>query len=290
MNPELETHPAILSIRRDGFLSEVIARMVPRLREMNQLWFDFADRINGVGQRIMNGAEAACIGHSTHEPICIATRFLIRSLSGFQAAVLLAERGMTLEAETLVRGLYENSLWLSYLHTAPIAAVAALRIDELRSQRGRDRALLAQMARSDASDPTLALLLEARVAAADQELRGQPRLGIEALAAEGQSDDFYMFYKMLSSGSAHPSFHSLARHLEMNPDGSWSGHVTGPDGDGIARALTLASHALLACLAAFSGIWPLGDGANAVQDLLEEHLRLAGVRGDGEPQTTEASE
>jgi hypothetical protein len=37
---------------------------------------------------------------------------LIRTLSGFQGAVLMAERGMTVEADTVVRGLYENNLWL----------------------------------------------------------------------------------------------------------------------------------------------------------------------------------
>ncbi|GAA0625309.1 hypothetical protein GCM10009422_22360 [Brevundimonas kwangchunensis] len=285
MNPELDTHPAIISIRRDGFLSDAIASAVPSLREMNRPWFDFSTRANGVGQRIMNAAEVACIGHSTHDPICVATRLLIRSLSGFQAVVVLAERGMTLEADTLIRGLYENSLWLGYLHTAPAAAVEALRTDELHSQRGRDRAVLGQLDRTDAPDLVLKARLMERVAEVEQTLRGRRKLGIEALAAEGQSDDFYAFYKMLSSGSAHPSFHSLSRHVEMNPDGTWSGHVTGPDGDGIKRTLTLGTQALLACLAAFNVTWPHAEGAGEVQQLLEEHLVLAGVGLGANPQS-----
>ncbi len=164
MNPELDTHPAIISIRRDGFLSDAIARVVPSLRELNRSSFDFSMRANGVGQRIMNAAEVACVDRSTHDPICVATRFLIRSLSGFQAVVLLAERGMTVEADTLIRGLYENSLWLGYLHTAPEAAVEALRTDELHSQRGRDRAVLGQLDRTDAPDLILKARLMERVA------------------------------------------------------------------------------------------------------------------------------
>lgn len=285
MNPELDTHPAIISIRRDGFLSDAIARVVPSLRELNRSSFDFSMRANGVGQRIMNAAEVACVDRSTHDPICVATRFLIRSLSGFQAVVLLAERGMTVEADTLIRGLYENSLWLGYLHTAPEAAVEALRTDELHSQRGRDRAVLGQLDRTDTPDLILKARLMERVAEVEQTLRGRRKLGIEALAAEGQSDDFYAFYKMLSSGSAHPSLHSLSRHLEMNPDGTWSGHVTGPDGDGIKRTLILGAHALLACLAAFNATWPHAEGAGEVQQLLEEHLVLASVGPSAEPRS-----
>ncbi len=71
----------------------------------------------------------------------------------------------------------------------------------------------------------------------------------------------------------------------MNPDGTWSGHVTGPDGDGIKRTLILGAHALLACLAAFNATWPHAEGAGEVQQLLEEHLVLAGVGPSAEPQS-----
>ena len=277
MDPSLDDHPAIRSIREDGFLSIAIERTIPALREKHAVWFDFAGRANRAGQRIMNSAERRCVGLTTHDPICVATRLLIRTLSGFQASVLLAERGMTGEADTMVRGLYENSLWLGFLNADAKAACEALVVDELFSQRGRDRSLLAQLERVGHADDRLKAALKARVAAADRELRGKKRLGIEVLAAKGGFEDFYMFYKRLSSGSAHPSFHSLAQHLEMNPDGTWSGHVTGPDAEGIGKSLNLASHALLSCLAAFNGVWPGGDGARDVTGLLEEHLRSAGV-------------
>lgn len=281
MDSSLNRHPAILSIREDGFLSVAIERTIPALREKHAAWFDFAGRVNKVGQRIMNSAERRCVGLTTHDPICVATRLLIRTLSGFQALVLLAERGMTLEADAMVRGLYENSLWLGFLNADADAALKALLVDELFSQRGRDRSLLAQLERADHADDQLRAALKGRVAAADTELRGKKRLGIEDLAAKGGFEDFYMFYKRLSSGSAHPSFHSLAQHLDMNPDGTWSGHVTGPDAEGIETSLNLGSHALLSCLAVFNGVWPGGDGAGDVMGLLEAHLRLAGV--DAEP-------
>lgn len=276
---DLERHPAILSLRRDGFLSEAIDYMVPTLRTDHAAWFDFAERVNRLGQHIMNAAEADCIGRTTHDPVELGIRLLIRSLSGFQAAVLLAERGMGIEAQTLVRGLYENALWLGYLVRTPIEAVEALLADELRSQRGRDKAILDGFARAGASDPILQGQLVARVAAVDQELKGKPRrLRIEELAAKGDFEDFYMFYKQLSSGSAHPSFHSLSKHLNMNDDGTWSGHITGPDREGLEQALILGTHALLTNLAALNAIWPHAADAGEVQTLQEEHVMLNGLQ------------
>lgn len=284
--PDLEQTPAIQSIRRDGFLSEAIDRLAPTLRAMHAAWFDFAEQTNRLGQCIMNSAEAICVGRTTHDPVCLATRLLIRSLSSFQGAVILTERGMTIEALTLVRGVYENALWLGFLRSSPIEAVDAFEVDELRSQRGRDKALLAQFARADWPDLAMKAQLEARVSAADLTLKGKPRFSVEDIAEKGDFGDFYMYFKMLSSGSAHPSFHSLSKHLSMNPDRTWSGHVTGPDGEGMAQALTLGTHALLVNLAAFNGVWPGGDGAAEVQVRLEEHLVLSGVRRPSEAKAT----
>lgn len=278
MNSDLDDHPAIQSIRRDGFLSPAIERLRPTLRDLHSTWFDLAERSNRTGQRIMNSAEQACVGRTIQDPICVATRLLIRSLSAFQGAFILAERGMAIEALTLIRGLYENALWLGFLHRAPVEAGEMLIVEEWRSQRGRDKALLAQFARAGWTDQGLKTALEARVAAAERALKGKPKLTVEDLAEKGDSADYYPYFKQLSSGSAHPSLHSLSKHLNLNPDGTWSGHVTGPDGEGMLQALTLGVHALLANLAAFNGVWPRGDGAADVTALLEEHLVLADIR------------
>ena len=232
MTPDLEHHPAILSLRDEGFLSPAIADFVPTLRAMQAPWFDLIGRINRHGQAVMNNLEALCNGRSTHDPISLATRLLMRSLSAFQGAVLLAERGLATDAEALARGVYENAFWLGYLQAEPQAAVAALIADELRSQKSRDRALLKDLDRAQTPRPDLQAMLTARIAKADSELKGAPKkLDIEKLAEKGDVDAVYFAYKMLSSGAAHASLHSLAKHLNVDADGELSGHVTGPDVD-----------------------------------------------------------
>jgi hypothetical protein len=270
-------HPAIQSIRRDGFLSEAWDFMLPSLREMHAALFDFAERTNRVGQRIMNSADVVCVGRTTHDPVAVASRLLIRSLSAFQGALILVERGMAVEPLTLIRGAYENALWLGFLRASPAEAVEALLLEERRSQRGRDKAILAQFKAFAGLDNAVRARLEARVLAADFALKGKPKVSLAHVARRGDFNDFYPYFKQLSSGAAHASLHSLSKHLDMNPDGTWSGHVTGPDSEGMREALLLGCHALLVNLAAFNGVWAEGDGAVEVTELLEEHLVLAGV-------------
>lgn len=250
MRPELEDHPAIQSIRAEGFLSPAITAFAPSLRAMHAAWFGLAEDINRHGQGLMNGLESVCQSRSTHDPVCLTTRLLMRSLSAFQGAVLLAERGMAVDAETLARGVLENAFWLGYLARTPKEAVAALVAEEQFSQRARDRVLLKDLEQDQADRPALAASLRARIAKADAALKGAKSLSLPDLAARGGGPADYFAYKMLSSGAAHASLHSLSKHLASDGEGTWSGHVTGPDADGARRALVLATHALLSGLRA----------------------------------------
>jgi hypothetical protein len=283
MTPEeIEAHPSTQGLRTDGFLSPWIQAAILLVRERNRAWFDLVERANRVGQTLMNEVAAGCFVQRTHDPVPLAARLLIRSQSGVQAVVILAERGMAIEGEALVRGLYENAFWLGFLRAAPDEAANMIRVDELRSQVGRDRALLAQFDRVGGEATALRTMLETRIVQTQQALRGKPsKLGIEALAAKAELDDLYGFYKMLSSGAAHPSLHSLAKHLVMDADGTAAGHVFGPDAEGVERLLNLAIHAYLTCLAAFNGVWPYGARAGEVSTLFAEHSKLAGLE-DGD--------
>lgn len=277
---EVEAHPSTQGLRTDGFLSPWIEAAILLVRERNLAWFDLVERANRLGQALMHEVEAACFGQSTHDPVPLATRLLIRSQSGVQAVVILAERGMVVEGEALVRGLYENAFWLGFLRASPSEAADMIRIHELRSLMGRDRALLAQFDRVGGEASALRTMLETRITETQQTLRGKPQaLGVEALAAKASLKDLYGFYKMLSSGAAHPSLHSLAKHLVMDDDGTAAGHVFGPDAEGTERLLNLAVHAHLTCLAAFNGVWPHGARAGEVSALFAEHSKLAGLEG-----------
>ncbi|HXJ92035.1 MAG TPA: DUF5677 domain-containing protein, partial [Terriglobia bacterium] len=91
-------------------------------------------RVNALGQRQMHrGVEKAGKLRSL-DPVNISTRLFIRTMSNFQGSVLLAERGMVVEAQTLVRSCYENSFWIGAFFCSPTEALEAFQLDETKSQ------------------------------------------------------------------------------------------------------------------------------------------------------------
>lgn len=53
-----------------------------------------------------------------------------RAINAFVASVMLAERGMTIEAAGAARTIYEVGFWLSFLATDPLKALDALEVDQ----------------------------------------------------------------------------------------------------------------------------------------------------------------
>jgi hypothetical protein len=105
---------AEISLRHDGLLSPLIDKFVPQFRVSNQAWNDYARQLNRCGSAIATATGNIVVGKSSHDPVCIAYRLLLRTLSGFQAAVILAERGIALEADILTRGNFEAAFWMGY--------------------------------------------------------------------------------------------------------------------------------------------------------------------------------
>lgn len=252
----LPEHEAMASIRADGFLSEAIRRAIPHFRSLNAEWFELADNFNGVGQRLVTSTDRLIYGRSTHDPICLSARLLIRAMGAFQGAILLAERGMTQESFSLTRSIYENGFWIGYLSRMPTEAVRSFVADERVSQLGRDKALLRQIDANGLSNHPVRKDLIQRIANLSAHSRADKvdKISVDKLASRSGFKEHYVFYKQLSSGAAHPSFHSLSHYLEPRIDEAIAGHVMGPDGGGIADALNLACHAVMMCLVAVDAL------------------------------------
>jgi hypothetical protein len=260
--------------REDGFLSIDSDKVIRSLRENEPEWFAYATRLNKAAHQLYLSTDPLITGRTTHDPICVASRLMIRCLSGFQGAIILAERGMTIEAHCLTRSGYENGFWLGYLNKQPKEAVEALVADEMHSELARHRLLLERTVAAG-RDAVELPPLEARIAELILELKGKERrIPIPEIAKRADLEAQYLFHKQLSATAAHPSFHSLSHHISMNDDGTWAGHVWGPDGPGIGRAVNLASHALLLSLSAFSSLMGSTPYDEAVADLADEYRTL----------------
>ncbi len=258
------------SVRGEGFLSPWINRFIPCHRALDDDWFAYTDSLNRCAQAVVMNHEAMVVGLSTLNPMCIGLRTLMRALSGFQGAVLLAERGMTAEADTLSRGVYEAGFWLGYLAEHGEIARDALVADEMASQRGRfqlfrEQAILSGVAPDDIA-PLDERLSELKLVAKRQD--------IGDLAEKSGFAAFYPTYRQLCAAAVHQSLNSLHRFIKRNDDGSYSGHIMGPDQEGIRQSLSWTCHALLMNLAGFSELVGGLIQGEEVRVLLDRYKQL----------------
>lgn len=109
---------------------------------------------------------------------------------------------------------------------------------------------LAKLLREEEISQSDRILIEARI----EELSSgaTKSLPIKEVAKRSGFEAGYRSYKRLSGEAAHASLQSLHRHMKREADGSYSGHVFGPDVEGIEGALTTACFGAQMCAAAFS--------------------------------------
>jgi hypothetical protein len=256
------------SIMELGFLSPAVHQTIDGIRRRNAAIFDLADDASRLGQEVMFHGISVGARETTMSPIGLGTQLLIRTVSNFQAAVILAERGMTIEARTLVRSCYENAVFIGGLHTCPKETVDHMRADERGSQIGR-LTIMAEEMEAEGHDPVEVSRLRGRI----EEISATPepvRLSTRLIAKRVGINAHYLFFRQMSADSAHPSLSALQKHLEME-NGEPLGFGIGQDFNGVQTTMEIASHAFISGVA-FYGRLIGDDAASERADML--HARL----------------
>jgi len=262
------------SLRDFGFLSPRTPDVVSLYRQQLPAWFDLVETLNVIGQRQMHRGVAKAVTLRSLDPINISTRLLIRTMSNFQGSVLLAERGMVVEAQTLVRSCYENSFWIGAFFCKPIEAFEAFQLDETKSQDSRAD-LLIRVVEEHGGD---AMRKETRKQFASRREKSKKQaLGLERLAKLAGLHPIFVFYKEVSASSAHPSMYAIDRYFDKVP-GGWRGFVGGPDTkENVIVTLNLSCHALICALTAFGQLVGPSEDDQKLFDLNKNYKVLAGV-------------
>ena len=263
------------SLRISGFLAPSLGEVTIAFRRDHAAMFAIADELNLIGQRQLHRGCDFAINKSTLSPENIGVRLMIRTMSNFQGAMLLLERGMTVEGLTLVRSCHENAFWIAALHRDPNPTLEAFRRAEAKSQDGMVGAL--QRTVGDLDKGELKDSFKSLLANAPAKTPGSA-LGVEALAKTGALRSNYAFYKQISANSAHPSLQSVDRYLAKDTEGAWNGFILGPDVDGLADALSLACQATLSALASYGELIAVrSDDDQNLFDLYQRYKALAGI-------------
>jgi hypothetical protein len=257
------------AFRAQGFLSPYIEEGVPAYVRMHAEWFGHAEALNRAGLSAFYRREGAVVGLSSQHPVSLSIRMTFRALSAFQAALILYRRAMVQEGDTLARNIYETAFWLGYLQKDSAAATRAFLNDERKSQKARASYYLDQFA-AGAYDPNpeIELQLREQLAELKSKITKADDVPIQEAARRSGLYGYYETYKHLSAGSAHNSLNSLHRYLNRNPDGSFNGHIVGPDPDSLANALPVLCIGLSISLAMFCTIVALDHPEDDLQALL----------------------
>lgn len=256
------------SVVKYGFLSPEIQKSVPRTRIEYGSHFALADELSEAGQRLMYEGTKQGAQEKIVSPIGTGTLLIVRSASNFQGAIIMAERGMTIEARTLVRSCYENSVLIAGLNAFPVETLDHMRADERDSQIGRFRILANEMERNG-DPPKIIEQIRTRVAAISATPKPK-KLSTHKVAEAVDILPHYLFFRQMSADSAHPSLGALEKHIEFI-DGEPVGFGIGQDYAGIPNTLEIACHAFVSCLAFYARLIR-DDRCAAEMDALHERL------------------
>lgn len=257
------------TFRAKGFLSPYIEEAVPGFVQQHPVWFAHSEALIFAGLDTYNRRDNEIVGLSSHSPKPLAMRMIYRALSAAQGAIILFRRGMTAEGDTLTRNVYETAFWLGFINKEAETACAAFVNDERKSQKGRAEFYLEQFKTGEyAPNPAIEAQLSAQIADARSKLKGAESVSPKTVAERSGLYAYYDAYKHLSAASAHNSLNSLNRYLKHNPDGSYDGHIVGPDNEGLPESLSVLCVGLGIALAMFCTVVAIDTNEPELQALL----------------------
>jgi hypothetical protein len=216
----------------DGFAGGSGAALRHEQVNNNRELFDFAGRCSQLGMKI-----AALLPDAEEKSTIVAALLFARSLSHFQAAVCLAEGGMTVEALVLCRGLVETAFVISAL------AEGAVTPQELASHDAASRVKQANSLLKTNSYPNVSPF-KSQLNHFVSKNAGSTAIDMHEFARRGNALALYDgLYRHLSHHAAHPSLSAVDPYL-----------VDMPIGQIRAKFIPLLDYTAQAILSACAGI------------------------------------
>lgn len=267
--------------RKHGYLAKSMRHMETHIRAKHSAAFRISEELSSMAQCFYQDATQLLPGRNSHDPFCVALQIIPRALSAYQGAILTAERGMNVESMTLTRSVYETAFWIGYLHRSSDVARDTLFAETLRQELEVHRRSLVIFE----ADPLKASLVRQRMAELGYELKkyNKSSINIEDVAKAGGFGERYLEYRLLCGKAAHVNLKSTIQYLNLQPDGSFSGHVIGPDDEGAAEALIFASGAIIMIIEAMRWLTKVTSWDDSFQNLMAQYVEVMATLDPAKP-------
>ena len=264
-----------MSFDTHGFFSPEIDRFRATVRSLPEckIWFEFAEDLNRLGLEMLSGHETP-LDDRQRFPISV---LFIRAHQSFQAAVILAERGMIGDARTLLRGAVEGAIASNALAADPKF------VEQLIAAHRKHQLTIARVMletpdyRATCSSEDVAKM-EATVVSIEA-LRGQPdkepkNINWADVAEKHCKDLYHTLYRLLSADGVHTTVYALDRHIEVDATTRITSLKTGPDIAGLVDTLRAACLTFLWAAEPFSRAFERPAITAKIQEQLQRFDRL----------------
>lgn len=198
-----------MPIDESGFLSIEIEDWIKKIRKDHSSLFMLADEVNGLCQKSMFELDA----HNRDIQEMLVAALYIRLLSNYQGVILLCERGMRVEAETVLRAMVEALFSLCAIAKNQGLAVDFVREDQIRRLKFIDKYRKLHGKLPEHCNPEKIEMLEKELKEEKQGIRGR---STEEWAKEAGLHDWYLSAYAVLSDSVHPKVREMERYLVLN--------------------------------------------------------------------------
>lgn len=242
--------------------------------EIEDRWFTFVEKLYAAGNDI---AETIRLDDPETSQILGAT-LLMRTLEHVRATVILLRNNCIVEARTIARCCFENSLFVAALAREGEKFVQDMKSHELATRKSRGELLM----RDTADQPDQAAKVELReyLRRTASEIDKRPSLDPKGVSMRGGLALSYNFYSLLSADAAHPTFTSLDRHIDKLPNGDAKGFIVNPVSEPGERAETLEylAQAAIGVLVGVNEMWAAPKEDALLSELIAEFSRVGEER------------
>jgi hypothetical protein len=255
-----------MSINEQGFLSPEMLHWIQKHRDENAKWFSLADDLNKIAHHLLPIINVPGEDNQRY----VAALLFMRGLSNFQGALILAERGMTLEARVIVRGAFEGAFLLGAVLKAPEEVVPALISDEHSRKIKMARIWVA---RPDGFASGQVEKLQDYIDAQATEEAAELTI-YKAAQLAGLTDIYDFYYRSLSHEAAHPSITALERYVQVNSTDQIVGFFWGPDVSDVENTIAYGFTAFIYFVAYATELFGRSAVAEALDRAWEQYKSL----------------
>ncbi len=228
-----------MSFEQDGFFSPELDQFRDAMRTTapSKPWFDYALDLNRIGLDLLRQAKTS----RTDNAVFTMHGIFVRTHQSFQAALLLAERGLIGDARTVLRSGVEGAIAIHALAADPIFVQRLIEAHHI-NQRKIARLLLGNPQYLTTYDAAQVAAMKRVVADVDaMEVAPKSKLhdiNWADVALKHCPDLYQLLYRSFSFDGTHATLTSLDRYVVTDTNMQITAFKAAPDGAGTVEVLS----------------------------------------------------